>query len=221
MTTRPFKRITSSEDVRRTANHLGSYFFTPETMRYFGSRLLNIHRDFLTSDGSDEGLFVTSERDVYSDRPRHYTVRRYEVTRDDEGQDHIDITTVDSQQFDIAVRQYVITALWAEGVGEEGDPLKSLLICDEDDLSPIAWNQARAAVAGFLVMADDLLPAYWESGGDSSKLGHDLWLTRNGHGAGFWDRGQGEVWTQLSELARSLGEADPYVGDDGMVYGMD
>lgn len=96
MTTRPFKRINSSEDVRRTADHLGSYFFTPDTMSFFKSRLLNTHRSLETSDGTgtDSGLFVTSERDSHSGTPRHYTVRKYEVTRHAEGQDHIHIWTV-------------------------------------------------------------------------------------------------------------------------------
>lgn len=46
-------------------------------------------------------------------------------------------------------------------------------------------------------------------------LGHDLWLTRNGHGAGFWDRGLGTLGDRLSEAARSLGEAQAIVLDDG------
>lgn len=39
------------------------------------------------------------------------------------------------------------------------------------------------------------------------QLGHDLWLTRNGHGAGFWDRGLGEVGERLAAAARDMGEA--------------
>jgi hypothetical protein len=48
--------------------------------------------------------------------------------------------------------------------------------------------------------------------------GHDFWLTRNGHGAGFWDRGYGECGERLSEAARVYGESDLYVGDDGKIY---
>ena len=46
-----------------------------------------------------------------------------------------------------------------------------------------------------------------------AKLGHDLWLTRNGHGAGYWDRGLGEIGTELTRAAKALGSQDLYVAD--------
>lgn len=56
--------------------------------------------------------------------------------------------------------------------------------------------------------------------GDSPEgcAGHDLWLTRNGHGAGFWDRDLGEVGDRLSAAAKKLGESNLYVGDNGRIY---
>ena len=44
---------------------------------------------------------------------------------------------------------------------------------------------------------------------DFSQAGHDFWLTRNGHGAGFWDRE--EIWgeynaTFLTGAAHAFGE---------------
>lgn len=51
--------------------------------------------------------------------------------------------------------------------------------------------------------------------------GHDFWLTRNGHGAGFWDGDWEEpVGKRLTEIAHSFGELYLDVGDDGMIYGM-
>lgn len=42
---------------------------------------------------------------------------------------------------------------------------------------------------------------------DFSQHGHDFWLTRNGHGAGFWDRGYskelGDLLTAQSERYKS------------------
>ena len=32
-----------------------------------------------------------------------------------------------------------------------------------------------------------------------SSAGHDYWLTRNGHGAGYWDRDLGEVGDKLTK----------------------
>lgn len=43
-------------------------------------------------------------------------------------------------------------------------------------------------------------------GYDWSAAGHDLALTRNGHGAGFWDRGLGADGDALSDIAKALGE---------------
>jgi hypothetical protein len=48
--------------------------------------------------------------------------------------------------------------------------------------------------------------------------GHDFWLTRNGHGAGFWDRDLGKIGDKLSSNAKLLGERYLYVGDDSKVY---
>lgn len=48
---------------------------------------------------------------------------------------------------------------------------------------------------------------------DESHAGHDFWLTRNGHGVGFWDRGLGDAGEALSNAARAFGESDVFFGD--------
>ena len=43
-----------------------------------------------------------------------------------------------------------------------------------------------------------------------SQAGHDFWLTRNGHGTGFWDRPEiyGEYKAEMfTKIAESFGEA--------------
>lgn len=52
-----------------------------------------------------------------------------------------------------------------------------------------------------------------------ARAGHDFWLTRNGRGAGFWDRGLGAAGDKLTEACKKFGEFNLYVGDDGKVYG--
>ena len=43
---------------------------------------------------------------------------------------------------------------------------------------------------------------------DFEQHGHDFWLTRNGHGAGFWDRGyKKEIADALTEDSHRCGEA--------------
>jgi hypothetical protein len=48
-------------------------------------------------------------------------------------------------------------------------------------------------------------------------VGHDFWLTRNGHGAGFWDRGLGERGQWLTDMAKPFGSAYLYVNNSGEV----
>lgn len=54
---------------------------------------------------------------------------------------------------------------------------------------------------------------------DSPLAGHDFWLTRNGHGTGFWagdwNQPLGEVLTTLSHEFK---ETSLYLGDDGLLY---
>lgn len=49
--------------------------------------------------------------------------------------------------------------------------------------------------------------------------GHDFWLTRNGHGCGFWSGNWKEpAATKLTNIAELFGEMDVYIGDDGKIY---
>jgi len=50
------------------------------------------------------------------------------------------------------------------------------------------------------------------------EAGIDFWLTRNGHGVGFWDRGLGELGDTLSAACESFGEVWAYLGDDSRVH---
>lgn len=64
-----------------------------------------------------------------------------------------------------------------------------------------------------------LLSAYECLGYGPVQAGHDFWLTRNGHGAGFWDRDLGSVGDALTAAAHVWGPIDLYVGDDNLIYG--
>lgn len=44
--------------------------------------------------------------------------------------------------------------------------------------------------------------------------GHDFALTRNGHGAGFWDRGLGEIGDMLTDEAMAYGSHSVYISVD-------
>lgn len=64
---------------------------------------------------------------------------------------------------------------------------------------------------------------FWDGHGDAileiEEAGHDFWLTRNRHGAGFWDGDWPDpLGDTLTEAAHSFGEQELYLGDDGLVY---
>jgi hypothetical protein len=57
------------------------------------------------------------------------------------------------------------------------------------------------------------------SEGPIAQAGHDFWLTRNGHGAGFWDGDWPEAYEKMfTKGAESYGDFTLYLGDDGKVY---
>lgn len=60
---------------------------------------------------------------------------------------------------------------------------------------------------------DDERPDAW------GQAGHDFWLTRNGHGAGFWDGDWPVSGDRLTELSSTFGEFDLCIGEDGLIHG--
>lgn len=121
--------------------------------------------------------------------------------------------TGDGELLDIDVffDAYLTCALWSSVNHDTDEPFDADY--DTDDIAPEALAELREGCVNFLTdCADDL------AGMDASQAGHDFWLTRNGHGAGFWDRGLGERGKRLSKASRTYGEVNLYVGDDGKLY---
>ncbi len=57
------------------------------------------------------------------------------------------------------------------------------------------------------------------AGNGAMQGGHDFWLTRNGHGAGFWDGDWDEPYGHMLDMgAKAYGEFQTYFGDDGLIY---
>lgn len=109
------------------------------------------------------------------------------------------------------VDAYLEAALWSSSDADEEYLDKNYGV---EDFAQEAINKSVKESNDFIrANLKDL-----ESVGDKSQHGHDFWLTRNGHGAGFWDRGYGEVGKRLSEMSRPYGTANVYVGDDGKLY---
>jgi hypothetical protein len=109
---------------------------------------------------------------------------------------------------------YVEAAMWTltDESGESMNHLGLHDIAEETIVKAIADCQAFRTEAGALL-----------DGAEDSQVGHDFWLTRNGHGTGFWDRAlhvypNDPEGARLTEIAKRQGSADWYVGDDGLVY---
>lgn len=108
-------------------------------------------------------------------------------------------------------RGYVEAAMWTL-TNDNGESLDDLGLHDiaEDTLA-----QAEADCRAFQTANQADLDA---TGADDAQHGHDFWLTRNRHGAGFWDRGYGHSGRRLTNAAHAAGNVDWCVGDDGRVY---
>lgn len=105
-------------------------------------------------------------------------------------------------------RHYLVCALWSS-TDEHDNPLDANY--DIDDIAPESIAQAEEDCLAFL--NDNKVDIT-----DLEQAGHDFWLTRNHHGAGFWDRGLGEKGKRLTDASHAYGTQDMYVGDDGKVY---
>lgn len=116
---------------------------------------------------------------------------------------------------------YITCALWSsmdnsdESTG--GEPLDANYSIDDihPDTLAMMFAECHQFRADNQVNLEDIEE---EHGATDKRNGHDFWLTRNGHGAGFWDRGYGEVGQRLTDAAHVWGSVDLYVGDDGMIH---
>ena len=121
--------------------------------------------------------------------------------------------TNEMTELDAAVRAYLECALWSS-VDIETDKswLDSAYTTDD-----IADTSVMAAVATIAQFYADNLDDIRTAGITPEMIGHDIWLTRNRHGAGFWDRDLGELGQRLTDAAHLLGECDVYTDDNGQL----
>lgn len=117
----------------------------------------------------------------------------------------------------IMVRGYLECALWLSvnpaHYDDPEEPENLNAVYDLGDIAPKTESQAWDDVDAFVVLVGSQL-----TGIDPSSAGCDFWLTRNGHGAGFWDRGYGDVGDALTIASETFGGCELYPGDDGKLY---
>jgi hypothetical protein len=118
------------------------------------------------------------------------------------------------------VTAYLEAAEWLlpEENEESGDPDPS----DAEGFSAEAIAKAIEDCRDFRRLAGkDYRNAIRRVGYSEEQAGHDFWLTRNGHGAGFWDRGALDargLGDALSDHAKTFGTSDVYIGDDMRIH---
>lgn len=73
--------------------------------------------------------------------------------------------------------------------------------------SPGSLITVRDTIEGFLLLLQDE-QIEWRNALTPTQMGHNLFLTQNRHGAGFWDRGLGKLGEDLTKWAHSMGSQD-------------
>jgi hypothetical protein len=107
-------------------------------------------------------------------------------------------------------RQGYISAIYFTDSGDAGQP---------DGLAPMeesTYEHVHKDCATFWRSCRALI----ESGDDGQspeQAGHDFWLTRNGHGAGFWDGDWPVNGDTLYLIAKSYDEIHVYATCEGML----
>lgn len=122
-----------------------------------------------------------------------------------------------TRTMDAFTEAYVTCMFWTDMNDDEGSlqDFKPSADYGIDDLSDKAWDKITSDCNAFQSQnADDI-------NGNDTQAGHDFWLTRNRHGAGFWDRP--ELWDdgadkRLTDASHAYVEISLYVGDDGKLH---
>lgn len=116
-------------------------------------------------------------------------------------------------QKDAFLRGYVAAALWSSTDNDDSPLDQDHDYFDLPEETIVAMKEDCDDFRNFCKENGNML-----DGIDESQAGHDFWLTRNGHGAGFWDRGLGALGEKLSTACKPYGSVWLYVGDDGKIY---
>lgn len=105
---------------------------------------------------------------------------------------------------------YVAAALWT-CTDDDGTPLDSRYV--SGDIASDALAAMQTDCEAFHASHREL----WISDMTDSQAGHDYWLTRNGHGVGYWGRGI-KYGNTLTVIANAASASYLYVGDDSRLY---
>ena len=122
--------------------------------------------------------------------------------------------------FEIAlfIQSYIATMFWADA-GEEDQ------IPSDGEINELAQELVERDCRAFLEKAEQqlllALPSFDGNANMLARAAHDFYLTRQGHGAGFWD--SSELWVNgtddtLTAISHEFPDIYFYEGDDGSIY---
>lgn len=121
--------------------------------------------------------------------------------------------SVDGFDVDEVLKHYMVAALWSSNDSDNEDqPF------DRDystfDIDPATVESMKMDVVKFLT---ENKAALKESELSDDQIGHDFWLSRNGHGAGFFDHSlDPDIEKKLMNAAKAFKECNLYA-EDGKV----
>lgn len=126
------------------------------------------------------------------------------------------------RQFNTFVHGYLTAMVWANCY-EYNSETREIEIAEdasEHDLTNDARNELTEDCLDFIKEEYEALhrvaKSHFSNENDWSQHGHDFALTRNGHGAGFWDRGYGRDGDYLTLASRPYGERHVVVLSHGI-----
>jgi len=98
------------------------------------------------------------------------------------------------------LQAYLFAALWTAELDAR----------DLKEITSASKKKAIEDINSFIKKAGTLL-----EGMEESQIGHDFWLSRNHHGAGFFDRGLGKIGDKLQDLSQEFVELNVF--DEGKI----
>lgn len=197
-----------------------------------------IEGEYLTEcDGGTNFYHPDGSRENYSTGMRdEYSAHLWGFTEEEIDQINARVSGDYSAYHARFLQAYCYTMLWANTREYGGDncecdgPPEN---CEGHEVNPSGYQTSRDdwALQAFAYGShdsiesdvDSFVAANWadlqkaeeefKRGADS--CGHDFALTRNGHGAGFWDRGMGDVGQRLTDASKPYGESNASIHDGG------
>lgn len=156
--------------------------------QHYGTRWLILHE-------SNEGFVtvLTFEDEVKRNRHLRDLEQAYALYQ----------AEVRDEEIRLAIDNYLAAVKFTDGIGAEVP------------FSAEAQVSARDEVTDFVTQNIEAIREFQRVTGHGwEQIGIDFWLTRNGHGAGFWDRGAGEVGKHLTEASKPWGEVNAWITHD-------